>query len=225
MIKYITKEGKQLPYLINNKNNKNSYFKFKPEYILVSKSRFHSEKKIIEILTLNFDKYYHKFMSINKHTPSNNEIILEGNTYQLIIINESNKFYYVIRDNELIVNTRSTDIDKIKHKIYKDYLEKMIERIRFEYTNVLTINKIKERKIILQFFKTKFGSYHKNIDIIKLNIALAKFEIDYLYYVIMHEYAHTKVFNHSSDFYNMLETLMPNYKIYDKKLKEVSIWL
>ena len=60
---------------------------------------------------------------------------------------------------------------------------------------------------------------------VRVNIVLAKAEINYLYYVIMHEYAHTKVFNHSKDFYNLLEKLMPNYKYYDKNIKKLSIWI
>ena len=39
-------------------------------------------------------------------------------------------------------------------------------------------------------------------------------------YILLHELTHTRVKNHSKDFWNELETVVPNARIMDNKLKE-----
>jgi predicted metal-dependent hydrolase len=39
-------------------------------------------------------------------------------------------------------------------------------------------------------------------------------------YVLLHELVHTKVKNHSKDFWDELETVVPNARIIDRKLKD-----
>lgn len=224
MIKYIIQEEKILPYVIINKKNKNTYIRFNSDYIEISKSKHLTNAQVIKLIEKNFDTYYDKYLILKNSTPDEDEIILEEQKLKLII-NKNTKFSYEIINDSLIVNSNKKNILDIKKQIYQRHLESMIERIKPAYSDVLTQHDINERLIKFGLFKTKFGSYHRISDEIKLNIVLAKANINYLYYVIMHEYAHTKVFNHSSNFYSLLEKLMPNYKYYDKRLKKLSIWI
>lgn len=224
MIKYIIQEEKILPYAIINKKNKNTYIRFNSDYIEISKSKHLTNAQVIKLIEKNFDTYYNKYLILKNGTPDEDEIILEEQKLKLII-NKNTKFSYEIINDSLIVNSNKKNILDIKKQIYQRHLESMIERIKPAYSDVLTQHDINERLIKFGLFKTKFGSYHRISDEIKLNIVLAKANINYLYYVIMHEYAHTKVFNHSSNFYSLLEKLMPNYKYYDKRLKKLSIWI
>lgn len=224
MIKTLIIDNKKLPYKIVVKNNKNTYIRFKEDHIEVSKSKHVSSKDVIKLIEANFDKYYNKYMMLQKSVPLSNEIMLEGKTYEIDLFKAS-KFGYHIDGDKIRIGTNKSDLETIKKMVYKEHLLKMIEIIKPNYEKVLKEFKITPRQIKLGLFKTKFGSYHRVSDIIKLNIVLAKVDINYLYYVIMHEYAHTKVFNHSKDFYNLLEQLMPNYRYYDKNLKKLSIWI
>ncbi|VEU80667.1 M48 family metallopeptidase [Haploplasma axanthum] len=224
MINYIEKDSRKLPFVIKEKKIKNIYFKFNKEFVEVSASKYVSKKQIVELIETNFDKYYQKFIAFQSNTPDENEAILEGNKYQIIIIPER-KFIYLIDGEKVYLFTATKKLEDNKRRLYEKHLGKMLQRIDNDLKNVLSENGIKERKIILGHYKTKFGSYHRNTDVIKINIALAKYDKNYLYYVLIHEYAHTKVFNHSKDFYNLVEKLMPNYKEYDKNLKKMSIWI
>lgn len=224
MLNYVELDGKIIPYKILETKNKNTYIRFTKDYIVVSKSKHIKNSDIEKLLLSNFNKYYNKFIILSNNTPTDDELILEGITYKINIM--SNKvFKYELINNTINIYTNKTDLQDIKKLVYKDYLIKMINRLNNDVNIILSNNNIKTRPIKISYFKTKFGSYHRISDIIKLNIVLAKAEINYLYYVIMHEYAHTKVFNHSKDFYNLLEKLMPNYKYYDKNLKKLSIWI
>ncbi len=73
-------------------------------------------------------------------------------------------------------------------------------------------------RIALRNQKTRFGScsYRNNIN---LNINLMNYDFDVIDYVILHELAHTKIKNHSKDFWSEVEKYCPNYKELRKKLK------
>lgn len=224
MVKSLIKNDQEIKYVIINKNNKNTYFRFKDNYLEISKAKYVTQTYILNYLYDNFDAFYLKYLKHLESIPNHNEIILEEKSYQLNII-ENNKFSYLINGNKINVYSKYKDLEKIKKLIYKDHLKKMIDNINEDVKLVLKTNKIKERPIKLKYYKSKFGSYNRKKDEITLNIILAKANINYLYYVIMHEYAHTKEFNHSKSYYKVLKELMPNYIKYDKTIKKLSIWL
>lgn len=224
-IKYLNYNNKTIPYVIIKKDNKNTYFRFKDKYLEISKSKYVSNESITNFILTNFDKFYHKYLDHAQKYPNEFEIILEDIKYKLNVVNENTKLNFKIDNNELTVKTKLTDITKIKKKIYEYHLIEMYNRIKDDVGEILQKNNIEKLPIKTGYYKSKFGSYHRKHNEITLNIVLAKANINYLYYVIMHEYAHTIAFDHSKKFYNALEKLMPNYKYYDKSIKTISIWL
>lgn len=223
MNKYI-KNGKELPYVIKVKNNKHTYFRFKEDYLEISKSKYLTDHEVIKLVDNKFDYFYEKLKKVNRLILDDYQIMLENNIYKIMLTTSVNKAYY-IEDDKIYISHSSNNTEEIKKWIYKEHLNVMISRIELEINNILWANKIKPRKIRTKYFKSKYGSYHRKKDEVSLNIILAKLDIQYLYYVLMHEYAHTIVFNHSKDFYMLLAKLMPNYKLYDKKLKAMAIYI
>lgn len=125
--------------------------------------------------------------------------------------------------------TTKKELDKIvteKEKWIEKTLEK--EKIKQQKKPIYTNQKFKElveknanqliketgllpNKITLKQIKYAWGtcSSKRNITI---NIELIKYSENAIRYVILHELCHLKYMNHSKEFWNLVETYMPNYK-------------
>ncbi len=80
----------------------------------------------------------------------------------------------------------------------------------------------KYNKIFIKNLKSKWGSCSA-VNNINLNLFLMNIP-DYLVdYIILHELVHTKVKNHSSEFWSMLNRCVPDAKKIDKELKNYSL--
>jgi predicted metal-dependent hydrolase len=67
--------------------------------------------------------------------------------------------------------------------------------------------------------RTRWGSCSR-IGALNFSWHLIMAPLDVIDYVIIHELAHLKIHNHSSEFWNYVEQLSPNYRIYRNWLKE-----
>lgn len=82
--------------------------------------------------------------------------------------------------------------------------------------------KVKNVNLRFKYYKSRWGCINlKNREVI-LNKYLLHFSDDVIKSVIYHELAHLKYSNHSKDFYKLLLTYDPNYKINHKVLKKYS---
>ncbi|MBW8017450.1 MAG: M48 family metallopeptidase [Planctomycetes bacterium] len=92
-------------------------------------------------------------------------------------------------------------------------LKYLAEKHGFEYN-----------KVALRNQKTRWGSC-SSINNINLNINLVSLPQDLMDYVILHELTHTKIKNHSKDFWKHLGKHIPNPKQQNKKLRNYAIHL
>jgi predicted metal-dependent hydrolase len=220
MKKTYTKNQKSISYVIIKKPIKHTYFRLKNDYVLVTTNRLTSEKTILGYLDLKFDQFYSK---INHQTveETNQNIILWGKKYDFVI--EYGNFSYIILEDTIIIKSRIDHLEKVKKMIYKSEMNHYLETIKYDFSLHLSNFSMKWLPYKLKYMKSKFGSYHKKHQEITLNTHLAKLDQTYLQYVLNHEYAHTKVFNHQKAFYHLLEEMHPNYKQIQKDLKKIAI--
>lgn len=87
--------------------------------------------------------------------------------------------------------------------------------------NVSKTVKIDYKKLDIRCVKTRWGSCNRQQRIM-LNAMLILLPIEIIEYVCIHELVHILHFNHSSAFWQTVEKFCPQYKIYQKQLKNFS---
>ncbi len=221
MIQTYTKDGKTIKYQVIIKNNKHTYFHFKPELLVITKNKNVPMERIFNIIENEFDKFY---LKLNKQIKLNDdEILFFGKIFNLVVI-ENKKFNYEIRDNKIILyKPLKLSLDEAINKLYKQELTNKI--IALEPTVEMQIRKLNLKLVNFKIkdVKSYYGKCFINKKEIIYSLKLAKLDPIFLEYVIYHEYAHFIEANHSKRFYQVLEKLMPNYYEIQKKLKKVKV--
>ena len=72
--------------------------------------------------------------------------------------------------------------------------------------------------------KTRWGSCNQN-GVIKFNLRLSMLPHKVIDYIIIHELSHLIEFNHSKNFYRIIESVMVDYKKYKQMLKDYNFVL
>ena len=147
--------------------------------------------------------------------------------YHMLKLNkvESNDIKYRLKDQVLsidipnIANVKSLyiqqkirfAIEETLRKEAKDYLPQRVKELAEK-------NSFRFKKVSVRNAKTRWGScsYENNIN---LNLHLMRLPNHLIDYVILHELVHTKIKNHSKDFWNLLDVVTGNAKNFDRELK------
>jgi len=106
---------------------------------------------------------------------------------------------------------RKKELPEIDKKIARKILCRRIEEL--SQLHNFTYNRISIRKQ-----KTRWGSCSSKNNI-NLNMNLLHLPSELMDYILLHELVHTKVKNHSKDFWDELETVVPNAKQVDQELR------
>lgn len=156
-----------------------------------------------------------KRLYINKDILSYEKFLFLGKKYSLKKISGI-KNIELAEEDLLVPNKENYDIfPRIKKwyikqadKILKNRLEYFADIMQIDYASVSLCNS-----------KTKWGSCD-NFRNIKLNYRLIMLPHKTIDFVLIHELAHIIEFNHSKEFYKIIQTIFPSYKLQQRILKE-----
>ena len=151
--------------------------------------------------------------------------------------------YPIYKINEFVLSKESL-INKHKNKEKKHYQEgnsillfgeyvplyeyqrymlneslKYIKERTFYYYKLMNLGD-KLPKVYIKKIKSAYGIYHKNTHFITYNDILFHHRKDIIDYVVIHELAHIKYFDHSKSFWNFVSLYCPKYKELRKELKK-----
>lgn len=127
-----------------------------------------------------------------------------------------------IREKIKIIKKQISDTDKIVTKKEKDLiLIQILPRIEY-YADLMKLTH-KYTSIKITTANTKWWSCSSSWWLM-FHWKLSEFPIGIVDYIIVHELAHLVHFNHSKDFWNLVEHYYPEYKTAKKWLKDHSQW-
>lgn len=118
------------------------------------------------------------------------------------------------------------DVDECKKytMLFKWYTQLTKDIIKSRVNYFADLMQVSYTLIKIDNSKAKWGSCD-NRGIIKLNLRLSMLPHKVIDYVIIHELSHLLEFNHSKEFYKIIESLMPDYKKYRELLKKYNFVL
>ena len=119
-----------------------------------------------------------------------------------------------ISDNE-IQNYIRKAIERAWKKEAKSYLPFRVKELAEQYN-------FKFKNVTIKNSKTRWGSCSSNNNI-NLNINLINLPLKLIDYVILHELVHTVEKNHSTNFWNLLNTYLPNAKNLNRELNKYAL--
>lgn len=140
-----------------------------------------------------------------------------------------NFFKYKIQDG-LLEFYCPADCDIKNSFAQKAIYQAIIETLRFEAKNYLPerVNELSlkhnlvYKRVFIKNLKSRWGSCSSKNNI-NLNLHLMRLPEKLIDYVILHELAHTKEKNHGKNFWNFLNSLIPEAKLLNKELKKHSV--
>ena len=206
-------DGVDYNVIIEKKNNKNLYIRVKEDLtIYVTAHYFTPKSEIIKILNNNLD-YLKKMISKRlKEQEKKKHTYYLGEKYDLVFCN-------AFQDVEISSDKIYAKDQKTFDKWYKQNIKILFEN-RLETMYNLFEEKIPFPNLRIRFMKTRWGVCNVKLKTITLNSKLIEYKLEALDYVIVHELSHLIHFNHSRDFWSLVEKYIPDYRKIRSYLKE-----
>ncbi len=131
--------------------------------------------------------------------------------------------YLKIDEEQVTLQTQSCDPQAIQHtfeQLAKKELQRTCEQMRPKLDAIMDSYHLAHPSISFRTMTSKWGSCTPAKAKINMNVKLIYYPIECLYYVLLHEYVHMIVPNHSKRFWDVVAYHMPNYQQVRQILRE-----
>ena len=203
--------GIKVNIIIEKKNNKNTYLRVKENnQVLITTNYLTSKKTIIKLIEENKNFILKNLKKLEIKKEKEEKFSFLGKEYNIIFMNGN---------TEIIGNNIYTENNKSLDKWLNNEI-KILFKERLDYMYNLFEENIPYPKLRIRKMKTRWGVCNKKLEVVTLNSELIKYDITKLDYVIVHELSHFVHFDHSKNFWKLVEKYYPLYKKVRKELKD-----
>ncbi len=222
--------GRNTRIEVVRKKIKNMYLRIKPDgSLLVTCSRYMTQKDILRFVASREEWIIKAQIRMQKHETVNREGINGPVIYWL-----GEKKYAVYKqaksdrctvDGDIITfylrEESDESIKKAFRKAANEKLMSLISEKREEWDRkICDANHLRYPRINMRYMTSRWGVNHISKNYITMSTRLIHYPEEALDYVLLHEYVHFLVPDHSSLFYSTVRGFMPEYKTYEKLLKQ-----
>lgn len=140
-----------------------------------------------------------------------------------LVVRKAEKDRAFLHGRCIVMELKNPEVKKERQRALTEFYRREIKRViphelgRWEKKMNLKASEWRVRNM-----KTRWGSCNREAKRLWFNLKLAEYSPDCLNYVIVHELAHLSVRDHNMEFYNLVESFVPNYKDIEKKLNSIS---
>ena len=226
-MEYLTHEGEKIPYQIIKTSRKTISIHIDKNGISVRCPRQITKEKIAELVAQKQDwilkKYYElKLNQVPKEKveyKNGSKIQYRGYLMELELLPvqtnqmKENQARMWLQEGKVKIESSSFQSDFIKSLLEQWYRMEAKKRIceRVEYYTKNYDFKKKVNKITIKDQKSKWGSCSSKCNL-NFNYRLIMAPDDVLDYIVVHELCHFLHMNHSSQFWESVKTILPNYE-------------
>ena len=226
----------EIPTEIKNyKTSKSIKIYFKGNVLNITKPTRLSKKRLLQILRNQEDDIYNKYKKILdseidsiKQWKTGEKIYYQGEEFSIvrtttdlkqisIALQPDNKILLIKVPQDLEQNIIKQTVDKAIKKLFKNNTEVLIVQ-KLPYWSKITGFKYNEFKI--RDATTRYGSCMPSKKNVYFSSRLIMLPDDKVDAIIVHELCHMKFKYHNKDFYNLVQTYIPDYKEIDEWLKQ-----
>ncbi|MFV0379595.1 MAG: M48 family metallopeptidase [Anaerorhabdus sp.] len=220
--------GYKFKVYIKRCNNKNMYLRVKEDGLYVSANFKIKDQDILRFINSKqdwiikaFDKRQKRVGMLSKGVDA--PIIYLLGEKKFVNYKLSKRNFLEVNNDIVTFNLKEIDdllIQKTFSKYAKSKLEEILNEKRKRWDRLIIDYKItKEVQIKIRSMTSRWGSCMVNKGVITMNLSLIHFPVECIDYVLLHEYTHLIVPNHSKRFYDVIKYNMPDYKNYINMLK------
>lgn len=226
---------KQIDFTLTRKKMRNIIIRVKADgTIAVSAPKQAALEEITRFILNKLDwinSTRHKLALVNdlNYLPtkveSGQSLIILGDSYYLQVINSEIQGVF-LQDNKICIHSRQPENHALLESILSNWLVKYT-RATFEqllkmlHPRFSGLN-LPFPKLLVRRLKSSWGLCRLREQSITLNSALIHTPLSCVEYVVLHELAHLKHFNHSKDFYTLLAQVCPDWKEQKTLLRKYS---
>lgn len=202
---------KEYEIVIEKKNIKNLYLRFKEDDIIyITCNKYMSKKSILDFINSNLNSLEKMALSYEKKKINDEKFYYLGKEYE--VVRTTNK-EVIFGDSKIFIG-KNIDIEKWLMKEAKKILsERLIYMMQY-------FPELKTPSLTIRKMKTRWGVCNNKLYKVTLNSELVRKDYDLIDYVIVHELCHFYHADHSRNFWNKVSEYLPDYKQRRKRLKE-----
>lgn len=222
-------DGMQVPVAIENRRSRNMYLRVKssgdvfltcPSYVSRADAlHFLTEKE--DWLAMALNRMKEKNMMLRSGACDGKAVIF-GKELPAVFLPDGHSRVKIEEDRVVyFLKERNPEEEfKLFYREASEVLLQMIQTERQKWDRLICLaNGFPVPEIRIRYMTSRWGSCTPLRNRISISSRLIHFPRECLSYVLLHEYAHLLVQNHSRDFYAVVERFMPDYRTYRSMLK------